>query len=383
MRKVIACLVVLAVLCALAGCDFSSLPGIGPMVKTTAPKTEDETIAPFSDPASKPMVESYTFAPFYAATPEYFYAMVSWKDYNTWEGALYRAPLGNIAQREEILLPEKHEGMTLSRPKICGVTPEWVFVCLEKEGHPYFDGWVVYRVSHETGKHGFVAECHAPAWYNAKSKSLLLPQRGSLDALDPITGAYDVIYRASNLPPDGISDNWYTLGDGTIALKNDPYLSIDASNQVKEEPRPPGREIRYPDRQYQTEVECHRWTYFVEENSFGRNLYRKSARRDLLREKTHIYQLISIGERLFAVALYPQDEEDGPGYDRIMLHELNEDGKPIWNKDCGENRENSEMDVWQFGNMILASQHIYGGGHSEHFVLLYDPGNHQFLEGKK
>lgn len=395
MKKLLACLAVAALLCSLAGCGlFEGEP------TPTADNTTEIAVEVTATEAStiKPGAQGYDFTSFCAATPEYFYAIVSRKDYNTWEGALYRAPIDNIARQEEIPLPKVHEGKVLSRPKICGVSYEWVFVCLAKE-EPNFEGWVIYCISHDTGIVSFMGECRSPAWYNAKSKCLLLPQHGKLEALHPDTEMRSVIYEAEDFWVNEVSDGWYTLKDGTIALESSSeeglvYLHIDAANQVKKDPeidyvilyaprrRDPETEMEKSlaeSRKVITYKPCNGWLYFVELRDDVENLYRMKpggAGKELLRAGTHIYRLIEINGKLFALAAYQSADDYGESGE-IMLHELSADGKPLWSKPCTE--------AWRFGDMILASEMFVSDsdGCQEHFFLLYDPATNQFFECTK
>jgi len=411
MRKILACLAGIALLCATAGCGVlrpgetttteSITETTNEIITTEEPITTKPERVLIDFPQTKPMPEGYSWASFYATTPTHFYAVVSWKDSN-WEGKLIRLPLSNISQQKEISLPEEHEGKVLSRPKICGVTPEWVFVCLAVEQPSSWGGWVVYRVLHETGKYEFVAECHSVAWYNAGSDSLLLPQsRGAeryLEALNLATGERSLIYEAEDFFFDEISDVWFNLEDGTITLY-DCNLHIDAANQVKEDtklninassrhkPKTEVEESLEKKREIVTYAPWNSWLYYVEQEKWEapKNLYRMKpdgTGKELLRAGTRIKQLLSAGDKLFALAAYPRPDNDF-GIDDVMLHELSADGKPFWNKPCRADSENSGIGMSLLNDMILVSQGIYGGGYGEHFVLLHDPATGQTLEGTR
>ena len=333
MKKLLALFTGITLLFLLAGCSL-----FAPAQETTAENaTSAEPTEPVSSesptskpekelidfPQTKPLPAGYSFTSFYAATPTHFYAMVSWKDYNLWEGKLVRAPINAIGQQEDIPLPKEHDGYPLSRPRICGVTPNWLYVCLAKENSGgWHIGWVVYRISLETGKSEFVVRCDSPAWYNMASECLLLPYTGRIEARNPSTGEGSLILEAEMYLD---LDAWDNLEDGTIAL-NDNWR-IDAANQVKqedipgklyaqnEEPLTEAEKVLAKNSHIHTYTTCNGWLYYVEWTAvqYGCfNLYRirpDGTEKELLREDTHVYQLLTINGKLFAMAAYPINGE--------------------------------------------------------------------------
>jgi len=373
MRKFLACLMVAALLCTLTACGKAEKPAQATTVEATTETTAEtimESTAETTVPTATVSAEAYSFATFYAVTPTHIYTMETWKPSSTWWGKLVCAPLNDISKKMEIPLPKEHKGRTLCRPRICGITPEWIFVNME---NPF--GNVVYRVSLETGKAEFMSECFGLAWYNAGSDSLLLAQEGRLEALDASTGERSVIYENKDFGVDLVSDIWYALEDGTLVLECDGYLRIDATNQVQKEPEELDWDVLFPARQSDLHVDCYGWQYYVEYGDDSNNLYRvkpDGTGKELLRAKTHAYQLLAMSGKLFALAEYPR-EDSGFSMADIMLHELGVDGKPLWSKKCGTSSENSGIGMFRLGGFIMVYEGIAGGGHGEHFIAIYDP----------
>ena len=407
MKKFLALFAIIALLCSLACCG---LPEPEPIPTTeAAPTTESTTSEELAAkpekeligfPQTKPLPEGYSFMSFYAATPTHFYALAGWTEEDYWDRKLVRAPVNSIGRQEDVPLPKEHDGQPLSRPRICGVTPEWLYVCLAKETPGSFNGWVVYRISQETGRSEFITRCDSPAWYNMGSECLLLPYKGRIEALNPSTGESSVLYEAEDFATDGISDIWYTLANGTVALDQD--LRIDAANQVKPGlvPEEAIRSIRWYGPQSEAEkaleenenirtyATCNGQLYYVEQIGWEnpRNLYRMKpdgTEKELLRTDTRVGQLLAAGNKLFALAAYPLNEEEDFIMEEILLHELDAKGKPLWNKRCGTEGEENGYGARRFGDMLMVSNYVYGGGYIERLAMLYDPATGQSIEGEK
>jgi len=383
MKKNLACLVALALLCPLAGCGLLR-PEEETTAETTANIEQPTTEALTTErelvnfPQTKPVPEGYSFTAFCAATPTHFYARLK-------EGVILQVPLDDFSKKEPLPLPDAAPKDTLRHNlRICGITPEWLLISWVD-----YDTYntVVYRVSLQSGEAEFIVECKGHPWYNAGSDCLLIrrstEEGGYWEALHLGTGETSLVY---DEPDTGI---WYNLESGLVlgeAFEGGPvYLCIDANNQAKIEPLKTYHEMLYP-----TRAAHGGWIYFTQWEGASwetpRNFYRMKpdgTGKELLRAGTHISTIYAINDKLLAVASYPKEASDGYVYDEIMLHELGADGKPLWNKACGSEGENNGIRFFPLGNMIVAGEIYYGDYVREHFVLLYDPATGQTLEGKK
>jgi len=360
MKKFLACLAALALLCTLAGCSNIEKPAQVTTVSTTLEITSESatetTTAPpttkelISFPQTEPPAEGYSFGSYYAVTPEHFYFIElrfigTREDGNLWGHHLWRTPWNDITKKTEIPLPKDSDGLVGS-PGICGITSKWLFVSMERGE---LRDNKLYRISRETGKTEFMSDCYGLPWYNAGSDSLLMLQCNNdsehkcgiqdrctyhLEALNVATGELSVLYDGKSIDPIGYSDNWLTLDDGTISLTGSKkHIRIDAANRVREEPDPDhGRMYT------STQAECYGLLYSVEAKEDDvKNLYRMKldgTGKKLLRAKTNVEQLLEVNGKLYALAKYLQPQTDPSNYD-VMLHELDIDGKPLWNKACG------------------------------------------------
>ena len=403
MKKILALFAVIVLLFSLAGCSlFAPAPTTEAVSMTESTTSESPTSKPEKElidfPKTKPLPAGYSFTSFYAATPTHFYALAERTAGSSWDRKLVRAPINSIGQQEDIPLPEEHDGYPLSRPRICGISPEWVYVSLAKESLEGWNGWVVYRISLETGKSEFVVRCDSPAWYNMGSECLLLPYNGRIEARNLSTGEGSLIYENEELI---YLDDWENLADGTIILRGS--WRIDAANQVKREdisyelrddarldkPTTEAEKALAEGEKIRSYAACNGWLYSVEWSALGNgssNLWRMKpdgTEKELLREDTHVYQLLAVNNKLFAMAAYPINvEEEDWTNDKLMLHELDAMGKPLWNKACGFAGENNWYNAWRFGDMLLVTEHTYGDGRYEWFTMLYDPATGQSIEGK-
>ncbi|MCL2495475.1 MAG: DUF5050 domain-containing protein [Oscillospiraceae bacterium] len=370
MKKILACLAALALLCPLAGCGLSR-----PEETTTAETTAEITTEPPNFPQTKPMPEGYSFASFYAATPTHFYARLE-------EGVILRVPRNDFSKKEPLPLPDAAPKDTLGHNlRICGITPEWLLISWVDYDT---SNTVVYRVSLQSGEAEFVVECRGHPWYNAGSESLLITryteEGGYLEALHLGTGETSLVC------DDPRIHIWYNHANGLVLGETfydggPRYLCIDANNQAKIEPLKTFWETLEP-----TKAAHDSWIYYVEGNwDVPKNLYRMKpdgTGKELLEAGTRITTLYAINDKLFAVAVSPQADEDN-GWDDVMLRELDAEGKPLWSRPCGVGGEDNGVMVFSLGNMMVAGEIYYVDYGREFFVLLYDPATGQTLEGTR
>lgn len=393
MKKIICGLMALALLCTLAACGTAQDNPTTAPVTTTAPAGE---IAP----------EDLSFTTYYAKTPSHLYALLAWKDENAWRGRLAAAPRSDISQTTELPLPAEYEGKALERPRICGITTDWIYINLEMQ-HP--NGNVVYRVPLkdgmplESGAAEFVSRCYGLSWYS--NGSLLMVQRedgkNRLEALDLAANERSVIYDTA-FNADGISDIWYHAADGSALMEmgSENWLQIDADLQVKTaaetgnvplkanaqqaETQDKVNQLLGGDLSLQTAAAWDEWYYYVEweEGHDELSLYRMKkdgSGKELLRKDTNIYQLLCVGDRMFALAEYMRDDDIGETAD-VKLHELGADGKALWSRACGTTSGDAGVGMFFSDGLLMANYYIYGGGHTEYFVIAYDPAAEKFLE---
>jgi len=187
-----------------------------------------------------------------AKTPTHLYGVCAEGEPEDWWEVLYRMPLDNIAQKEEIFLPKEYGEFRLRQVWISGISANWLFVGCEyiKKDDRLFSiycQYVFYCVSLETGKVKLVAGGDGnenPLYYNAGSNSLIYTNYASddsfrIEALNLDTGKRSILYNSKGrmvswgFSYDGML--YFTTQDRTdyrLGLGTDNYMVIDHNNRI-------------------------------------------------------------------------------------------------------------------------------------------------------
>ena len=238
--------------------------------------------------------DGYGWTAAYAESPKQVYAVSFVYTNDLREYSLYTADIASHDQVKHIDLPREYKGEKLSNMKICGISPRGLYVFFSVYDWWYNPVGVVYLVPHNGGKDEIIAAGggFASPWYNAEGNSLLYFRRDEpeapwrLEAMRLDTGKRSVVFN-DGIRPNGTSDVWHNLRDGSVALERfdddsheGPCLRFDADNKAQE------REYTHNDLnyawvkpplndKYRAYTTCGGWLYYVVEGeSWNRHFYR-------------------------------------------------------------------------------------------------------------
>jgi len=357
--------------------------------------------------------EGYDFHVYYAKTPEYFYAFTT-RDGGPADRAsvLERIKLDDFNQRETIPIqfPEKydrHEILGLGyRSVISGITSKWLFVSISVEFNnsltdTQLPEYLLYKISHDGKEQELLG---ASGWHgamlNPAGNSLCymnqMEDKTTIESYDLLTNEKKIIF---DEPSTGDFHRWSRTEDGNAALLTIGEFSAvgtcvvidDENNAIKTEAEDLKLMEEFPysktpanetERQLShnenvfTFSSHDQWVYYVEyeQASHSQHLYRVKADgsdKKKLRTKTHIDFLLTIGNKLYALARYETGDTGGMAEDRVELHQLDGDGKAISTVKIGFSNENSGISMYEFNGKILMYEVVIYGGLN--FAALYDP----------
>jgi len=412
----------------LTGCVIQPAPG-----ETTADITtvETQTQPPTTEPEPTqeewavltPPLE-YEIINGFAKTPTHYYA--------AHDGGILRTPIGDISKQEKIPLPDSHEGMKLNGAEICGITEEWLFVNIwearEKKRDTYGDGpddyyeyedytdrtCVTYRIAMGSWKAEAIAagiyDYRPLPWYNSASDSLIIPQVVKDDEENWSQLLFEAMPLSTRKRVPVPLDNerlairfwsswWQNTLDGNAVLVDcqtseyNNYYVFDKNNQVQlnqlggmhfatryeVEPlrKNKAEEDLYAIYGCGPYITCGAYVYYVQYNPDWdrRDFYRVNTDgtgRKLLREDTNIFQLHSLGGKLFCQAYHPT-EVDKWDARQIDMYLLDKEGKvkEVLFHYYEDTEGNSGYGLASYGDKLMVTYGVIYGQPS--FFFLYDP----------
>ena len=374
----------------------------------TPPMEPDEFSESYRDAYKRLQAEAlprpaYEFTGTFAKTPTHIFATRSKKAYGDSATELYRMPLGNLSKQEKISLPGKIDELA-----ICGLTEKWLFVgCGQADEDDNLQRVVTYRISLDTLKAERIDEGKTE-WpyprYNAASNSLLYIKGTTVEALGLDTGKRGVIfdfgdYYKENQESSRIS-GWYNTADGSPVLKTlvgwwggigtcfvfekDGTVRIADEMDLPRAKTPPDYTPGKAEQELEarddvlTHTACGAYVYYAEgDYSRERNLYRMKpdgTGKELLRAGTHIYQLMSVKDKLFCLAYTPYTAEDGTMHDgeEVGFYSLDDKGKLLKVIDNGYDGEWGWSSWERLGDFIMFVRFGVNGSETG-LQSIYDP----------
>ena len=364
--------------------------------------------------------EGYDFDIHYAKTPEYFYAFTTTMYDGLHEGkrALERIRLDDFNQHETIPLPaiEEFNGYKIVASgydsAIVGITSKWLFVSIvvifdDSLMDVQLPGYLIYRMSHDGKQYAYVdASDSRDVIFNSAGSALCYATQTddniTIEVYDLLTGAKKPVFEGSL---GGDFWRWGRTQDGNAVLltggetfAKGECVVIDSENNAIPAVAENLKLVEYPDdpppaNEAERQLSANgdvltfsshgQWVYYVEyDRKSSNDLYRvktDGSGKKKLRAKTHIYSLLTVGNKLYALASYDTGNTEGMSTDRVELHQLDADGKPVSTTEIGFSNENTGFSMREFNGKMLVEQHIIYGGLE--FAALYDPATGLCLQG--
>jgi len=355
MKRLVAVALMIGVL-GLAGCgagepaqptEPSTVQTTEQMTEPIEPITEEVTTTKHYPPPVPPKVVNtdYVFGENWARTLTHFFGICQ-RERGEDEFSLYRAPLSNIAKKEEILLPKEYERGELRGVSICGISEQWLYVsCWNGDMMRY----ILFRVSLRTLEVTTVDDgesINTPIHYTA-SKSLLFVrgdenrENNRLEALQLDTAESTIIYDV------GKSDawcHWRITADGMVAFEQQwsgnseesDFVVIDKDNRAI--------------------------PMTFDEIKFGFSSIGKAGRCN--------YEL-TIEDKTYSLQSYPHPEY--AGYDIAKLQTVDANGNVTATLAEGFWGENNGYSIVRLDDMVLMVEYGIYGNSDGYFHALYDP----------
>ena len=373
--------------------------------------------------------ESYIFDSSYAKTPDWFFAVIG-KDTDEpdYESILTRVRLDDFTDRLEIPLrfPFVLNGQEYISPPgpsilISGITSKWIFITVDAQSDraeepPYTK--LVLRISLDGAEQVCLGESRlAEARLTPNGRTLYFfngkwidgkKDNAVIEAFDLATGQMRVIFDGKDYFSKSWRYVWYRTVDGQtmlagvvgpVEMRFWECVLIDAQDIAsgikmgesgiqfttlwdREEPK--NQAERLLDRQAGILTYCTvgEDVYDIEFTGGNwpdnKNLYRMDldgGGKKLLREQTHIEELVSVKGYLLALAWYA-DEADNQ---RSRLHLLDVDGKPVSTITVMRDGADGAFGICAFCGEFMMAYYAseYGGAY---FEALYSPVNGQLFQ---